>query len=174
MMATKTEIVIRIMKDNQGKPMADVLPLLMTEFGWTEKNARAAYALRVKADPSLGALEMKTRAPATAKTTEIDRKTKLIKVPKPRIAGDKEQAEKAKLGKTKTAEEIADIRAKNLARLKSVGAKYAKGQYAEPKAPGVPNFDADEARAYVDAVTNDLDSFKAPSFLDMDQVKALV
>lgn len=172
-MATKTEIVIRIMKDNIGKPMADVLPLLMTEFGWTEKNARAAYALRVKADPSLGALEMKTRAPATAKVAK-EAKTKLIKVPKPRIAGDKEQAEKAKLGKTKTAEEIADIRAKNLARLKSVGAKYAKGQYAEPKAPGVPNFDADEARAYVDAVTNDLDSFKAPSFLDMDQVKALV
>jgi len=173
MMATKTEIVIRIMKDNIGKPMADVLPLLMAEFGWTEKNARAAYALRVKADPSLGALEMKTRAPATAKVAK-ETKTKMVKVPKPRIAGDKEQAEKAKLGKTKTAEEIADIRAKNLARLKSVGAKYAKGQYAEPKAPGVPNFDADEARAYVDAVTNDLDSFKAPSFLDMDQVKALV
>jgi len=172
-MATKTEIVIRIMKDNIGKPMADVLPLLMAEFGWTEKNARAAYALRVKADPSLGALEMKTRAPAAAKAPK-EAKTKLIKVPKPRIAGDKEHAEKAKLGKTKTAEEIADIRAKNLARLKSVGAKYAKGQYAEPKAPGVPNFDADEARAYVDAVTNDLDSFKAPSFLDMDQVKALV
>lgn len=172
-MATKTEIVIRIMKDNIGKPMADVLPLLMAEFGWTEKNARAAYALRVKADPSLGALEMKARAPAKAKVAK-EAKTKLIKVPKPRIAGDKEQAEKAKLGKTKTAEEIADIRAKNLARLKSVGAKYAKGQYAEPKAPGVPNFDADEARAYVDAVTNDLDSFKAPSFLDMDQVKALV
>ncbi len=172
-MATKTEIVIRIMKDNIGKPIADVLPLLMTEFGWTEKNARAAYALRVKADPSLGSLEMKTRAPAAAKAPK-EAKTKLIKVPKPRIAGDKEQAEKAKLGKTKTAEEIADIRAKNLARLKSVGAKYAKGQYAEPKAPGVPNFDADEARAYVDAVTNDLDSFKAPSFLDMDQVKALV
>lgn len=172
-MATKTEIVIRIMKDNIGKPMADVLPLLMTEFGWTEKNARAAYALRVKADPSLGALEMKARAPAAAKAPK-EAKTKLIKVPKPRIAGDKEQAEKAKLGKTKTAEEIADIRAKNLARLKSVGAKYAKGQYAEPKAPGVENFDADEARAYVDAVTNDLDSFKAPSFLDMDQVKALV
>jgi len=172
-MATKTEIVIRIMKDNIGKPMADVLPLLMAEFGWTEKNARAAYALRVKADPSLGALEMKARAPTTAKAPK-EAKTKLIKVPKPRIAGDKEQAEKAKLGKTKTAEEIADIRAKNLARLKSVGAKYAKGQYAEPTAPGVPNFDADEARAYVDAVTNDLDSFKAPSFLDMDQVKALV
>lgn len=175
-MATKTEIVIRIMKDNAGKPMADVLPLLMAEFGWTEKNARAAYALRVKADPSLGTLEMKVRAPAAAKAkkTEIDRKPKLIKVPKPRIAGDKEQAEKAKLGKTKTAEEIADIRAKNLARLKAVGKKYAKGQYAEPTATGVENFDADEARAYVQAVTDDLDAFKSPTFLSMDDVKVLV
>jgi hypothetical protein len=171
-MATKTEIVIRIMKENAGKAMADVLPLLQAEFGWTEKNARAAYALRVKADPSLGTVEKAARsaAPKAPKST----KPKLIKVPKPRIAGDKEQAEKAALGKTKTAEEIADIRAKNLARLKAVGRKYAKGQYAEPKATGVENFDADEARAYVDAVTNDLDSFKAPKFLNMDQVKALV
>lgn len=171
-MATKTEIVIRIMKENAGKAMADVLPLLQAEFGWTEKNARAAYALRVKADPSLGTVEKAARsaAPKAPKST----KPKLIKVPKPRIAGDKEQAEKAALGKTKTAEEIADIRAKNLARLKAVGRKYAKGQYAEPQATGVENFDADEARAYVEAVTNDLESFKAPTFLNMDQVKALV
>jgi len=171
-MATKTEIVIRIMKENAGKAMADVLPLLQAEFGWTEKNARAAYALRVKADPSLGTVEKATRsaAPKAAKAP----KSKIQKVPAPRVAGDKEQAEKAKLGKTKTAEEIADIRAKNLARLKAVGRKYAKGQYAEPKATGVENFDADEARAYVDAVTNDLESFKAPTFLNMDQVKALV
>lgn len=173
-MATKTEIVIRIMKENTGKPMADVLPLLMAEFGWTEKNARAAYALRVKADPSLGTLEMKVRAPAAAKTPKAPKGPKLIKVPKPRIAGDKEQAEKAKLGKTKTAEEIADIRAKNLARLKAVGKKYAKGQYAEPTATGVENFDADEARAYVQAVTDDIDAFKSPSFLTMDEVKVLV
>lgn len=173
-MATKTEIVIRIMKDNTGKPMADVLPLLMAEFGWTEKNARAAYALRVKADPSLGTLEMKARAPAAAKTPKAPKGPKLMKVPKPRIAGDKEQAEKAKLGKTKTAEEIADIRAKNLARLKAVGKKYAKGQYAEPTATGVENFDADEAKAYVQAVTDDIDSFKSPTFLTMANVKALV
>jgi hypothetical protein len=153
--------------------MADVLPLLQAEFGWTEKNARAAYALRVKADPSLGTVEKAARSAAAPKAPKSS-KPKLIKVPKPRIAGDKEQAEKAALGKTKTAEEIADIRAKNLARLKAVGRKYAKGQYAEPKATGVENFDADEARAYVEAVTNDLESFKAPTFLNMAEVKALV
>lgn len=172
-MATKTEIVIRIMKENIRKPMADVLPLLQAEFGWTEKNARAAYALRVKADPSLGTVEKAARAASAPKAAKAP-KSKIQKVPAPRVAGDKEQAEKAKLGKTKTAEEIADIRAKNLARLKAVGRKYAKGQYAEPKATGVDGFDADEAKQYVEDVTNDLESFKAPRFLNTDQVKSLV
>lgn len=173
-MATKTEIVIRIMKENMGKPMADVLPLLMAEFGWTEKNARAAYALRVKADPSLGTVEKSARAPAAPKVAKTAKGPKMVKVPKPRIAGDKEQAEKAKLGKEKTAEEIADIRAKNLQRLKAVGQKYAKGQYAEGKKGGFTDAEAKEARDYVDAVSNDLDSFKSPTFLNMSQVRALV
>jgi len=169
-MATKTEIVIRIMKENAGKAMADVLPLLQAEFGWTEKNARAAYALRVKADPSLGTVEKAARsaAPKAPKST----KPKLIKVPKPRIAGDKEQAEKAALGKTKTAEEIADIRAKNLARLKAVGRKYAKGQAADGARGCIHT--AEEARAEVANLEAELDSFKAPKFLNMAEVKALV
>jgi len=164
-MATKTEIVIRIMKDNQGKAMADVLPLLMAEFGWTEKNARAAYALRVKADPSLGTVQKAARAAAPAKAAKGP---KLVKVPKPKVQGDKPKVT------DKTVEELQDIRNKNLARLKAVGRKYMKGQYAEPEAAGVPNFDADEARQYVEDVTNDIDSFKSPRFLNMDQVKALV
>lgn len=167
-MATKTEIVIRIMKENQGKPMADVLPLLMAEFGWTEKNARAAYALRVKADPSLGTIEKAARAPAAAKAPKAAKGPKLVKVPKPKVQGDKPKIT------DKTVEEIADIRAKNLARLKAVGQKYAKGQYAEGRSGGFTKAQAQEARDYVDAVSNDLDSFKAPTFLTMDQVKAIV
>jgi|LakMenEpi03Aug12_release.lakeMendotaPanAssembly.Ray.scaffolds.fasta_scaffold242364_2 hypothetical protein len=166
-MATKTEIVIRIMKDNQGKAMADVLPLLMAEFGWTEKNARAAYALRVKADPSLGTVDKAVRA-APAKAAKAAKGPKLVKVPKPKVQGDKPKVT------DKTVEELQDIRNKNLARLKAVGRKYMKGQIAEPEAAGVPNFDADEARQYVEDVTNDLDSFKSPRFLTMDAVKALV
>ena len=167
-MATKTEIVIRIMKENAGKAMADVLPLLQAEFGWTEKNARAAYALRVKADPSLGTVQKAARAAAPAKAAKAAKGPKLVKVPKPKVQGDKPKVT------DKTVEELQDIRNKNLARLKAVGRKYMKGQYAEPEAAGVPNFDADEARQYVEDVTNDLDSFKSPRFLNMDQVKALV
>lgn len=166
-MATKTEVVIRIMKENMGKPMADVLPLLMAEFGWTEKNARAAYALRVKADPSLGSVDKVARAPAKAKEPKAA-KPKLVKVPKPKVQGDKPKVT------DKTVEEIADIRAKNLARLKAVGQKYAKGQYAEGKSGGFTKKQAQEAREYVAAVNDDLDSFKSPTFLNMDQVKALV
>jgi len=166
-MATKTEIVIRIMKENMGKPMADVLPLLMAEFGWTEKNARAAYALRVKADPSLGTVEKSARAPAAPKVAKTA-KPKLIKVPKPKVQGDKPKVT------DKTVEEIADIRAKNLARLKAVGQKYAKGQYAEGRAGGFTKKQAQEARDYVAAVNDDLESFKSPTFLSMDEVKVLV
>lgn len=161
-MATKTEIVIRIMKENQGKAMADVLPLLQAEFGWSEKNARAAYALRVKADPTLGTVDKVTRAPKAAKP----KAPKLIKVPKPKVQGDKPKIT------DKTVEEIADIRAKNLARLKAVGRKYAKGQYAEGRS-GTTHTD-EEAREIVSNFENELDSFKAPKFLNMDQVKALV
>jgi len=74
----------------------------------------------------------------------------------------------------KTVEEIADIRAKNLARLKAVHKKYAKGQYAEGKEGGFTQEQVDAAVKYVADVTSDLDSFKAPEFLSMDDVKALV
>lgn len=164
-MATKTEIVIRIMRANVGKPMAEVLPLLQAEFGWTEKNARAAYALRVKADPTIGAVEKAARA-ASTKAPKAAAKPKLIKVPKPKVQGDKPKIT------DKTVEEIADIRAKNLARLKAVGRKYAKGQYAEG-ASGREHTD-DEAREIVSEMEHELDSFKAPKFLKMADVKALV
>ena len=157
-MATKTEIVIRIMKANSGKPMAEVLPLLEKEFGWTEKNARAAYALRVKADPTLGVLEIKPRAARAS----APKAPKLIKA-KPVILKDKPKVT------DKTVEELADIRAKNLARLKAVGRKYAKGRQAEPRVSDEP-FDSDA----VPNLESELDSLKVPAFLTKDQVKALV
>ena len=49
------------------------------------------------------------------------------------------------------------IKAKNLARLKSVSKKYAPGQVAGPQGPGVPNFNADQARAEVAAMYADMD-----------------
>jgi len=49
------------------------------------------------------------------------------------------------------------IKAKNLARLKSVSKKYAPGQVARPQGPGVPNFNPDQARAEVAAMYSDMD-----------------
>jgi len=69
----------------------------------------------------------------------------------------------------KTVEELADIKAKNLARLKAVGAKYQKGQVAAVRYSDEP-FD----ESAVPNLLNELDSFKAPAFLSKDDVKALV
>lgn len=156
---TKTQIAIRVMKANIGKPMAEVVPLLMTACDLSEKNARVCYSIRVKADPTLGTIETKTRAVRASKPTG----PKLIKVPKPKVQGDKPKVT------DKTVEELEDIRKKNLARLKAVGRKYAKGRSAEPRfsdeafdESAVPNLEAE------------LDSFKAPAFLTKDAVKALV
>lgn len=73
-----------------------------------------------------------------------------------------------------TVEEIEDIKAKNLALLKKVGKKFQKGQYAEGKEGGFSEAEKAEALNYVQAVTEDLDSFKVPESLTMDEVKSLI
>lgn len=81
---------------------------------------------------------------------------------------------KKKLVTAKSDEELAKIKAGNLARMKEVSAKSKKyNQVARPEGKGVKDFDAAEARAEIDNLLAD-DSFKAPKFLSRDQVKALV
>jgi hypothetical protein len=144
---TKTEIVIRIMRENLGRPMAEVLPLLQAEFGWNDKNARAAYCLRVKADPSLGAIEKATKATSLAKvvgpkTVKIMKATAKVKAPK----APKE---------SKSASRIAEIRAENLRRMKEVAAR-------RPTPIAVDT--SDEAMA----------GFEMPKFLTKGQLKELL
>ncbi|MEN6624039.1 MAG: hypothetical protein ABFD50_21145 [Smithella sp.] len=175
---SKRSEAIEVMKANEGKSMADVVKLIAERIGVTEGNAKSYYKWIVQHGMAPGEI-VKTARAAKAKAEPKAKapkaaKPKLVKVPKPRVAGDKEEAEKAKLGKEKTAEEIADIRAKNLARLKAVGQKYAKGQYAEGRVGGFTKKQAQDAIDYVQAVTDDIDSFKSPTFLSMDEVKVLV
>lgn len=166
---TKTQIIIDIMKARLGEPMEALIPEIMSAADLSEKNAIQAYRLRVKADPSLGTIP--ERAPRVAKApVEKAPKSKVQKVPAPRIAGEKEKP----LVKDKTVEELQDIKNKNLARLKAVGQKYLAGQVADGKRGGFSKKEKREALDYVAAVTNDLDSFKAPAFLSADEVKALV
>ena len=133
------------------------------KIGVTEANAKSYYRWIVANGKAPGTVEKTTRA-------KSDRAPKAAK-PKLIKAKPVKLADKPKIT-DKTVEEIADIRAKNLARLKAVGKKYAKGQYAEGKS-GRDHTD-EEARAEVANLENELDSFKAPAFLNMNQVRALV
>ena len=154
---------IFIMTENATLPMADVVKLIAEKIGVTEANAKSYYRWIVANGKAPGVVEKTARA-KSVKTPKAA-KPKLIKA-KPIKLTDKPKIT------DKTVEEIADIRAKNLARLKAVGKKYAKGQYAEGKS-GRDHTD-EEARAEVANLENELDSFKAPAFLNMNQVRALV
>jgi len=163
---SKRSDAIRVMKANADKTMADVVKLIATEISVTEANAKSYYRWIVTHNMAPGTVEKTARAPKAAKSGEPKaKKPKLIKA-KPIKLEDKPKVT------DKTVEELADIRAKNLARLRAVGKKYQKGQYAEGRS-GVTHTD-EEARAEVTNLENELDSFKAPKFLNMSDVRALV
>ncbi len=170
---TRSGLVYSVMNANATLPMDEVLQLIVDADAKSGlpgkacdlKRAKAYYTHAVKNGIANGVGATKTARAPKAKVTK-SAKPKLIKVPKPKVQGDKPKIT------DKTVEEIADIRAKNLARLKAVGRKYAKGQYADG-ASGRIHTD-EEARAEVSNLENELDSFKAPKFLNMADVKALV
>lgn len=173
---TRAGLVYATMNANSDKPMQEVLQLIVDADAASGlpgktcdlKRAKAYYVDAVKKGIAAGVVQKTERAPrATSTRTPKTAKPKLIKVPKPKVQGDKPKIT------DKTVEEIADIRAKNLARLRAVGRKYAKGQIADNIRYGAEHTE-DEAREIVSSFEQELDSFKAPKFLNMDQVKALV
>lgn len=175
-MATKRDIVIKIMNANPTEPM-DVVVKLIAEAGFPDRKARSYYLWAIRKGRASGVGStgtVRTRTPKAAKAAKAPSakatKTKMVKVPAPRVAGDKE---KEAINKNMTVEEINDIKAKNLARMKAVAAKYAKGQVADPIRYGTEHTDA-EARAEVAKLESELDSFQAPAFLKLSDVKALV
>ena len=167
---TRAGLVYATMNANADKPMQEVLQLIVDADAASGipgktcdlKRAKAYYTDAVKKGIAAGVVQKTERAPRVAKAPRAA-KPKLIKVPKPKVQGDKPKIT------DKTVEELADIRAKNLARLKAVGRKYAKGRIAEPRFSDEP-FDENA----VPNLEAELDSFKAPKFLNMAQVKSLV
>ena len=162
---SKRSDAIEIMKANAKLPMAECVKLIADRIGVTDANAKSYYRYIVQHNLGPGTVEKSTRAPKAKSATPKSSKPKLIKA-KPIKLTDKPKIV------DKTVEELADIRAKNLQRLKTVHKKYAKGQYAEG-ASGRDHTD-EEARAEVTNLENELDSFKAPKFLNMSDVRALV
>lgn len=151
---TKTSKVIEIMTKNADRPMDEVSRIIETQLPCKEGYGRTWYRWAVKEGVAPGKLEGATRtAKAKAPKAKPDHKAKI----------------------EKSIDEIAKIKAKNLATMKSVSSKHKKyNQIARAEGPGVENFDADEARAEVANLYAELDSFKAPSKLSRDDVKALV
>ena len=167
---SKKAYVFRTMNENADKPMVEVLPLLMAPFGWDEATAKSYYLWAVRKGFAQGqAPAGRTRKPKAAKPKAV--KTK--EVPAKKLL--KEVGIKTAPAPVKSDAEIAKIKAANLARLKAVSAKTKKyTSVAKSDGPGVKDFDADEARAEVEEFKAELDSFKAPRFLKLDEVKALV
>lgn len=173
-------IVIRIMTENAGKTRDEVVAILceimpepprvregkITKEKWLQGYYNYALKKGAPGEKVAATRTVKTKAPKAAKAP----KTAKVKVPAPRVAGDKE---KAKIDRSLTVEELNDIRAKNMAKLQAVGRKYAKGRVAENIRSGTEHTD-EEARAIVAGIESELDSFKAPAFLKLNDVKNLV
>lgn len=166
---SKKAYVFRTMNENAEKPMVDVLPLLMSPFGWDEATAKSYYLWAVRKGFAKGqAPAGRTRKPKAVKTKEVPAKKLLKEVGLTPLV-------KKKLVTAKSPEEMAKIKEGNLARMKAVSAKQKKyTSVAKSDGPGVKDFDADTAREEVEAYKQELDSFKAPRFLKLDEVKALV
>ena len=172
---TRAGLVHSVMDANASLPMDEVLALIVAADAASGipgkvcdlKRAKAYYNLAIKNGLANGVGATKSVRAPKAKAAPKAAKPKLIK-PKLDMSGIKDR----KPITDKTAEEIADIRNKNLARLKAVGRKYAKGQAADGARGCIHT--AEEAYAEVANLEAELDSFKAPKFLNMADVKALV
>jgi hypothetical protein len=163
---SKTENAIATMKANADKPMAAVIPLIAEAAGVDERLAKNYYLWAVRKALAPGKVEGGRGRKASAPKAPKAAKAK-VKAP---------VTLSAKLGKS--LDDIAKIKAKNLEVMKAVSAKTKKyNQVARPEGPGVADFDADEARAEIEAFTSyqidELPSFRHPEKLTADEGRAL-
>ena len=166
---TRAGLVYGVMNGNATLPMDEVLALIVEADANSGLSGKACDLKRAKAYYTHAVKNGLADGVGATKTTRTP-KAKTVKAPKVQKAKpDLSITKDRKPIKDKTVEEIADIRAKNIARMKAVSRKYAKGQFAEPRYSDEP-FDENA----VPNLENELESFKAPKFLSMDQVKALV
>jgi hypothetical protein len=185
------------MTENKTLAMADVVELIAKAIDVTTANAKSYYKYIVANKLGPGKVEAgRSKAKAEPKA-EKTVKTKAVAKVKSVIAEDNKRIKEAKTveakpkgnrftgkvkaeSKTKTDDDLAKIKAANLKRMQEVTAKMQKkglmpGQYANPEHVDIPEgWTAEAARAEVDQMYKDLESFELPAFLSKDQVKALV
>lgn len=180
---TKTSVVIRIMTEHKDKPMSEVVKLIEKGLPCKDGYGKVWYRWAIKEGVAPGKLE-ETRGKASKAAKPAKAKTEKVKVAKTVEAKPKGNRftgkVKATAEKPKSEDELAKIKAANLKRMQEVTAKmkkqgYLPGQYAIPETVGVPEgWTAEAARAEVDQMYKELDSFEMPKFLTKDQVKNLV
>lgn len=187
---TKTSVVIRIMTEHKDKPMSEVVKLIEKGLPCKDGYGKVWYRWAIKEGVAPGKLEdgravktavkSKTEKPAAKVKSKAVKETKTVEAkPKGNRFTGKVKASAA-TEKPKDAADLAKIKAANLKRMQEVTAKMKKnglqpGQYANPENVGVPDgWTAEGARAEVDQMYKELDSFEMPKFLSKDQVKALV
>ena len=168
---TKTALAIATMNENASLPMDAVIPLISKASGVPLNIARNYYLWAVRKGLAAGTVPGRT-----APVRKAARKTKEVPAAKLLKEVGLSPATKKKLVTAKSDEEIARIKAANLAKMKAVSAKQKQyNQIARPDGPGVDGFDADVARAEVaEFVEHGDDSFVAPRFLSKDAVKAMI
>jgi len=160
---TKHAYALKVLGDNSAITEADFIEQMLTgacflkSSPFTPEQAKA-YFRGCSKELGLTVEKAPRTRTAKAKTVKVSPQKfpKVLLTDKPKVTD-------------KTVEELADIKAKNLARLKAVGAKYQKGQVAAVRYSDEP-FD----ESAVPNLEAELDSFKAPAFLSKDDVKALV
>ena len=195
---TKTSVVIRIMTENKDKSMSEVVKLIEKGLPCKDGYGKVWYRWAIKEGVAPGKLEDARSAKAASKPAKAKTEKPAVKAkPKAEVKEAKTVEAKPKgnrftgkvkatatqpvvNAKPKNPDDLAKIKAANLKRMQDVTAKMKKlglqpGQYANPENVGVPEgWTAEGARAEVDQMYKELDSFEMPKFLSKDQVKALV
>jgi hypothetical protein len=172
-MATQSGLAFSLFEGNKNITHQEFVKKFLEQFPtcspknaalyWQNKARRAKFGLAPVQLP--GEYKDAPAAPKAKKTKEVPAKKMVKDVLPPAFR---------KASKKVEPDNLAEIKAKNLARMKEVSAKTKKyNQVARSEGRGVKDYDADEARAEVASLLAD-DSFKAPKFLSKDEVKALV
>ena len=171
---TKTARAIAVMVANKDKPMDEVLPLIAEATGHDIPHARNYYLWCVRKGVAPGTIPTATktkRVPAQKLLKDVGVKVSKTKAPK--------AAPKAVKETPKSTEELAAIKAANVARLKDIHEKFQAKNKIDPRRMNIPkNVDVedvteDEIQERLAKINDEADSFTAPKFLRKADLKAM-
>jgi hypothetical protein len=177
---SKRSDAVAIMSANADKTMSEVVTLIADAINVTEGNAKSYYRYIVEHKLAPGFVVKSTRGVTAAKLVKqvkLEQRTHKVKTKAAAVAAltAKPKSKQVSAESLLPVAEIAKIKEANLKRMREVTSKRkVYTNVARPEGPGVPDFDADEAREYVDSVLDTVDNFKAPRFLSKDELKAVL